>query len=277
MECTVKDVNVYYEIHGEGTPILMIHGWSPDHRLMKGCMEPIFQSLDQQWRRIYFDLPGMGGTEGKPWINGSDQMLDVILGFIDAVIPDEHFIVAGESYGGYLARGTIHKRPAQVDGLLLICPSIWVDSDRDNGGRYEVLERDDALLESLSEEERTYFQGQGMTTRLTRQVWERYREQIIPGLKIADYPFLENSLGQHVPFSFAVDDPEKTFMKPALMLAGRQDTAVGYRGLFEIIDQYPRATLAVLDRAAHNLQIEQDVLFTAMVKEWLDRVMAEKG
>ncbi len=43
MEYTVKDVPIYYEIHGSGTPIVMIHGWSVDHRLMKGCMEPIFQ------------------------------------------------------------------------------------------------------------------------------------------------------------------------------------------------------------------------------------------
>ena len=31
----------------------------------------------------------------------------------------------------------------------------------------------------------------------------------------------------------------------------------------------------ILDKAGHNLQIEQDVLFTAMVKEWLGRVQAE--
>jgi len=277
MECTVQDVSIYYEIHGEGTPILMIHGWSPDHRLMKGCMEPVFQSLDTKWKRVYFDLPGMGRTKGQPWITGSDQMLELIFGFIDAILPGQHFVLAGESYGGYLARGILRKRPDLVDGLLLICPSIWVDSDRDNGGRYEVLEADEALLEGLSAEDRECFQEEGYNTLLTRPVWERYREQILPGLRIADYPFLENCLGQHVPFSFDVDHPEKPFTKPALMLAGRQDAAVGFRGLLEIIDQYPRATLAVLDKAAHNLQIEQDVLFTALVKEWLDRVSAENA
>jgi hypothetical protein len=28
----------------------------------------------------------------------------------------------------------------------------------------------------------------------------------------------------------------------------------------------------VLDRAGHNLQIEQEALFNALVNEWLDRV-----
>ena len=40
MQYAVKDVNIYYEIQGSGTPLVMIHGWGPDHRLMKGCMEP---------------------------------------------------------------------------------------------------------------------------------------------------------------------------------------------------------------------------------------------
>ena len=97
MECTVRNVKIYYEIYGEGMPVLMIHGWSPDHRLMKGCMEPVFQTIETQWQRIYFDLPGMGKTKGEAWITGSDQMLDLILGFINAVIPNRHFLLAGEN------------------------------------------------------------------------------------------------------------------------------------------------------------------------------------
>ncbi len=64
----------------------------------------------------------MGKTKGPPWITGTDQMLSVILDFIDGILPDQHFVVAGESYGGYLARGVIKAREPLVDGLLLICP-----------------------------------------------------------------------------------------------------------------------------------------------------------
>ena len=37
MECIIKELPIYYEIHGSGMPVVMIHGWSVDHRLMKGC------------------------------------------------------------------------------------------------------------------------------------------------------------------------------------------------------------------------------------------------
>jgi hypothetical protein len=47
---------------------------------------------------------------------------------------------------------------------------------------------------------------------------------------------------------------------------------VGYRDAWTILERYPRATFAVLDRAGHNLAIEQERLFAALVGEWLDRV-----
>lgn len=273
MEYTVRDVTIYYEICGSGMPVLMIHGWSPDHRLMKGCMEPIFQSMDTPWQRIYFDLPGMGKTKGQPWITGTDQMLRLILEFIDGIIPNQHFVVAGESYGGYLARGVIKERTALVDGLLLICPVAIQETCSDNAPALQVLEKDEAFLASLSEEDRRYFEGINVIQ--NKRVWERYREDVLPGLKMADYAFLEKSLGQHVPYMVNVDLIEKPYRQPTLMVMGRQDSIVGYRDHWQLIENYPRASFVILDKAGHNLQIEQDVLFTAMVKEWLDRVLAE--
>ncbi|MGC9394272.1 MAG: alpha/beta fold hydrolase [Anaerolineae bacterium] len=270
MEYTVRDIDIYYEVYGSGTPILMIHGWSPDHRLMKGCMEPIFAASDQPWQRIYFDLPGMGRTKGAPWITGSDAMLDVILEFVDGIIPNQHFAVAGESYGGYLARGVIKERTALVDGLLLICPVAVQETRELNAAAFQVFVKDETLLAGLSEEDRQYFEGINVIQ--DRRVWERFKEDILPGLKLADYTFLENSLSQHVSFEHDVDLIEQPYQQPTLMVMGRQDSVVGYRDQCQLIENFPRASFVILDRAGHNLQIEQDVLFAALVKEWLDRV-----
>ena len=138
-----------------------------------------------------------------------------------------------------------------------------------------MFEKDDALLNSLTKEDRKYFEGEGINVLQTKRVWARFQEEILPGLKIADYSFLENSLGKHVPFSFNVDALEKPYEKPTLMLAGRQDSVVGYSDLWQIIEMYPRASFILLDKAGHNLQIEQDILFTETVKEWLNRIVAE--
>jgi pimeloyl-ACP methyl ester carboxylesterase len=281
MEFTVKDLTLYYEIIDSGKPVFMIHGWGPDHRLMKGCMEPVFQSLTQPWKRIYFDLPGMGRTKGKPWITGSDQMLEVMLAFLDGIIPGERFVLAGESYGGYLARGLLKNRQAMIDGLLLICPLVapYVVTpegiDKGDVPPLRILEQDPALLQSLSEADRKQFES--INVLQNARVWARFREEVLPGLQMMDADFLENNLGKNVPFGFAADRLGQPFEKPVLMLMGRQDCSVGYRDIWRIIENFPRASFVILDKAGHNLQIEQDVLFGELVKEWLGRVSAETG
>ncbi|MFX1513286.1 MAG: alpha/beta fold hydrolase, partial [Promethearchaeota archaeon] len=66
MYCKTEYVDIYYEIIGERKPVVIIHGFHPDHGSMKGCMEPVF-SKRSGWKRIYFDLPGMGKTKSVQW------------------------------------------------------------------------------------------------------------------------------------------------------------------------------------------------------------------
>lgn len=271
MEVTIENIPVSFEIQGSGTPIVMLHGWSVDHRLMKGCLEPVFETATGLWQRIYLDLPGMGKTPAAPWIDGSDAMLKLVLGFIDRVIPGQHFLVAGESYGGYLARGVLKAREALVEGLLLICPVAFQETRQTPPA--QVLEKDEAFLARLSEEERQSFTGINVVQ--TPRVWEQFKADILPGLKLADYPFLENCLSQHVPYAENVDQVEAPYRQPTLFLMGRQDHVVGYRDQWQLIENFPRATFMVLDKAGHNLQIEQNHLFSAAVGEWLERVQAE--
>ncbi len=63
MQCMVQGIPVYYETYGSGLPIMLLHGYTPDHRVTKGCMEPLFAQRPG-WQRIYLDLPGMGQTPG---------------------------------------------------------------------------------------------------------------------------------------------------------------------------------------------------------------------
>jgi len=272
MKQIIQGIPVYYETHGSGTPIVMIHGWSVDHRLMKGCMEPVFVEENSSWQRVYFDLPGMGETTAADWITGSDDMLAFVLELIDTLLPGKHFLLVGESYGGYLARGVLKARVQQVDGLLLICPVACQETLQEHAPALQVLEKDEAFLAGLTDEERRYFTG--ITVVQTRAVWERFKADILPALKVADYDFLEKRLSQHVSYREDVDRVDAPYPQPALLVMGKQDSAVGYRDQWQLIENFSRASFAILDKAGHNLQIEQDELFHALVKEWLGRVRA---
>lgn len=269
MECVIKGLSINYEVRGYGKPILLLHGYSVDHRLMFGCMEPIFREKDS-YKRIYMDLPGMGKSESAEWIRNSDQMLDIIAGFIDKIIPNENLILVGESYGGLLARGLVYRMAERIDGLFLLCPAIVTNNAERNVPEHIVLSKDEALLKELDPYEAEGFSSMHVVQ--SRRVWERYRDEILSGIAIGDRVFLDSILNSEYVFSFDCDRLPEKFSKPALFLIGRQDSCVGYKDAWRILDNYPRATFAVLDKAGHNLQIEQAELMNSLVIEWLERV-----
>jgi len=84
-------MTVHQVSSGDGVPVLALHGWTPDHRLMTGCLEPIFAELPG-YRRIYPDLPGMGQSPAGD-IDSSDGILAAVNAFIDEQIGDEPFAV----------------------------------------------------------------------------------------------------------------------------------------------------------------------------------------
>ncbi|MFW9986922.1 MAG: alpha/beta fold hydrolase [Candidatus Odinarchaeota archaeon] len=269
MICKVRDVAIHYKVVGQGRPIVSLHGFTLDHRSMIGCFEPIFTHREG-WQRIYLDLPGHGKTAGREWIQSSDDVLDLLFGFIDTVIPDKRYLVAGLSYGGYLAQGLVNKKSDMVDGVLLIVPRIVGNPQARALPPKMVIAREEAFLASLSPGDREDFEEVAVIQ--TQNHWQRYSQVITPAVKIADTAFLERFDPRKDDFSFAINSPSFRFDKPTLILVGRQDHWIGYRDAWNILEHYPRATFAVLDSAGHALQLEQSLLFNALVSEWLDRV-----
>lgn len=270
MECIIKGLRLNYEVVGSGKPIVMIHGYYPDHRLMTGCMEPLFKN-ESNYKRIYIDLPGMGQSESADWITNSDIMLDIVIQFIEKIIPKEKFLLIGESYGGYIARGIINKMQDRIDGLALICPLIIPNYSDRNVPEHMILERDERLLSKLSAEEAEDFEGNVVVQ--NEKIYKRYKEEVMTGVKIANSGFLQNIMKNgSYGFSFDVDKLNKIYDKPTVMLLGKQDDCMGYKDAWNILDNYSRAAFAILDKAGHNLQIEQEDLFNSLMKEWLVRV-----
>ena len=262
------DVELHYEEFGRGKLLLAVHGCSPDHRLMTGCLEPVFaQRLG--WRRIYVDLPGMGKTPGRPDLASSDRILEVLLEFLDLAAPGESFAAAGESYGGYLVRGIVRERCENVLGALLLCPTVEQKKDRRALPKHLLSWEDADLEEYLTVDERREFAS--CTVVRTRWNWERFGREIFSGIRCADGEFLKRLTEERREFRAPADRAEP-FWGPSLFIAGRQDGMVGYADLFPLLERYPRASLAVLDRAGHNLQIEQPRLFEELVAEWLFRM-----
>lgn len=270
MEIMIDGVNTYYEMYGEGLPIVMLHGWGVDHNILKGCMEPLFDKKNQ-FKRLYIDLPGMGKTGLNEKIQTSDDVRNYLEKVINSLIPNEKYALVGKSYGGYLARGIVKNNTDRVIGMLQICPVAFFSTHLQNAPKRVVRERESSIKQIVPIEEWEYFDL--FHVRQTKEVWEKYEEFILPGTKIANYDFLENVLSKGKEFSINVDT-NNSYTFPTLFLCGRQDWCVGYSDLFTLLEQYERASFVVIDNAGHNLEYEQIEMFNTSVLSWINNVLS---
>ncbi len=264
----IQGIPISYETRGEGTPILLIHGWSADHRYMVADLEPVFETRPG-WRRTYLDLPGHGQTPAPDWLATQAQMLSILHGFVEAAMGDGPFAVAGNSYGGYLTLGLVRTIPERLRGVALLVPDVpGADGTRDLPDPVTLFP-DPSIFTDLEPDEEWIPQAlvvhdPGMLAEI--------RAHDMPAYRSCDGAFLER-LERNYVFEGADAEPGPGFEGPSLILTGRQDARVGYRGAWSLIDEFPRATYGTADLAGHHLgRIERPELFCATVADWLDRV-----
>lgn len=267
MQIIIDDSPIYYEQHGEGIPVLCIHGFPEDHRVMQSCLEPIFETLTG-YCRIYVDLPGMGKSPANHNIANADDMIDIIQQFIDQVIGNHHFLLIGQSYGGYLSLGLALLSSERIMGIYFLCPCVVSDRSKRRLPRKVITQYQDVTLSS-QDKQIDYDDFISMAVVVTDSTWTRYKQEVLPGLKCADTEFTEPYQKNGYSFSFESKFQTIFFEKPASFLMGRQDDCVGYEDTFQLMECFPRASYSIIDGAGHNLQIEQPQRFEDDFLNWL--------
>lgn len=122
-------MDLAHETFGTGAPVVCLPGFGADRSVAATAFEPVF-SARTGWRRIYVDLPGCGDSPAGPATSAG--IVDELSAFVDRRCGAEPVLLVGWSYGAYLAAPLARRRPADVRGLLLVCPGVRISSgDRD--------------------------------------------------------------------------------------------------------------------------------------------------
>ncbi len=255
---------------GTGTPIVLIHGFGVDHRVLLP-LDPVFDNHGD-WRRLYVDLPGTAGTPIGA-VSSSEEMAEHARKRLRAELGDEPFALVGNSYGGMMARRLAHDFGDQVLGLAVLVGVFVAEHDNRTVPEPTVLRVDPGLEADASvlDDYRQEAVVQSPTN------LEAFRRHLKPGIDAVDEAALER-----VSQAYALDaDPEDTasgpFDRPTLILCGRQDHVVGYVDAWRRLEHYPRATFAVVDAAGHMAHLEQPSVTATLFTDWLDRMVQHHG
>lgn len=254
-----KQATVFYESHGEGFPVIILH------RASAGYLEPIF-SAREGFRRIYIDPPGIGNSGSEAWIQTADECFQIIDQAVRHILPQGQYAIGGFSYFGYMARAVAEANPLKTSGLLMMCPVVRPDyASRSLPDRIRTY-TDSAFYKSLSREEQERIEGLVIKNAASYRAITQYRDTAVTmNRAFWDRIKRNNYAVSHLRNSTGVD-------APVLLLLGLQDNVVGYKDALAIIERYPSISVVLADYASHALPYEQYSLLREHVNLWLDRI-----
>jgi proline iminopeptidase len=261
----------------EGAPVLIAHHGAPG---LGSRAEPraSFGRLADTYRVVVFDARGSGQSEGKGTFSHEQWAAD-----IDALrewAGAEQVIMAGGSYGGFMAMEYATRYPDRVRALVLR------DTSPDNSHEDKALEN--ALASSRIDVDREkldrIFAGTVRDDDDLRDCWR----EILP---LYDYHYDPAAVEARVAatpyryeahnYAFSVNIPNYdlkdklgSITAPTLVTVGRTDWITPVECSESIARLIPGARLVIFEKSGHSPQIEEAQAWTATVRTFLNEVCA---
>ena len=242
----VNGIELYYEEHGTGTPLVLVHGFSGSGHVW----EPMIPAFADRYRVIVVDLRGHGRSTGAPeTIHHSNFAADLVAMLDHLGIDRAHFV--GHSSGGMCLLFVGIEQPGRVRTLSLVNATYTFD---------EVAK---AHMRRVVEE----FSIEPEAIALSRQVHGPYHGD--------DYwQVLREAFRQ-----FTLDPNELPFepadlaaiTRPVLVFHGDRDPFFPVNIPVTMYLAMPNAELCILPHTEHGVPGEEPELFLTITKRFLER------
>src|SRR6202167_4937370 len=248
-------VDIYYEVHGDGPPLLLTHGYSSTSEMWNGQVE----ALSKHHKLVLWDMRGHGRSDYPSDPAAYSEALTVadMAALLDEV-GAKQTIVGGLSLGGYMSLAFYRAHPERVRALLIIDtgPGFKKDDAREawNKRALDTAERFEreglAVLQSLSRERATVSHrdasglaraARGMLTQRDAGVIESLPDIKVPSLVVVgadDTPFLAASdyMATKIPGA------KKTVIPPAVPAVNIDQPQAFLEAVLSFLDGLPART-----------------------------------
>src|SRR5438309_4624643 len=196
----VNGINLYYEIHGAGRPLILLHGGLGSGEMFG----PILPLLTERHRVVAVDLQGHGRTADIERPIDVRLMADDIAALVDHLGLDRPDVV-GYSLGGGVALQTAVKYPGKVRRLVAASANIRPDAI------YPEMRAQQAQVGAAAAE----FMKETPMYQLYQRVAPRPE----------DFPRLLDKMGESMSKDFDFADDVRGLQVPTLIVAADADMA----------------------------------------------------
>jgi len=263
----VGDVNIYYEVHGEGEPLALITGLGLD---LTSWMLQI-PEFSKKYRVIVFDNRGAGRTSAPDTPYSIEMMADDTVGLLDALNIEKAHIL-GVSMGGRITQELTLKYPQRVESLILAATSAKMPFREKH--IFDTAVR--MAQEGVSRETSIRYL---LPWVFTDKFFESPEQiQMVINVMLANpYPQPAYAFARQLAACGEHDTQDRVgqITAPTLVLVGREDILVPVKLSEELAAGIPNAELVVLEGGGHAFSLEIPDKFNQAVLDFLAKV--EKG
>ncbi len=261
----VNGARLYYEIAGQGTPLVMIHAGISDSRMW----EFEFVSFAVSHHVMRFDMRGYGKSHPVP---GEFNILDDLTTLLAELNLTGPLILMGCSMGAGLALDFALENPGRTRALILV-------GGGPAGFEAEAEEPDELFAES----ERAFENGElDRVAELDMQIWfDGFGRSPNPAKAAARAKAFEMArqvteleykrIGKHARKTAAVQAAERLheIKAPCLIIVGENDLPFLIKAAEFMQERLPNAKLAAMADAAHLPNMEHPAQFRTIVDDFL--------
>ncbi|MDQ8707191.1 alpha/beta hydrolase [Streptomyces sp. LHD-70] len=231
------DVNTWYDEHGAGTPLVLLHGGLVDARFFA----PNLDALAEKFHVYTPERRGHGHTPDVPGPITYQLMADDTIAFLEQVVAEPADLV-GHSDGAFVAMLVAMQRPELVQRLVLISGGFNKSGEAAPDTEWDV----DAIFDFLGP---TYGE-------VSPDGIDHFR---VVATKIGEMAAKEPDL--------KASDLAAVSARTLVMFS--DDDLVTMRHVVEMYDAIPGAELAVVPGTSHFLTQEKPHLVNALVLDFL--------
>ena len=259
-KANVEDVEIYYEAHGEGVPVLLVSGLGGTGSYWTPQIGP----FSDRFRTIVHDHRGTGQSTHDTRIAYSvDQMTRDTIGLMDALEIDKAHLV-GHSTGGAIAQIMAVEHPERL--LSMVVYASWVTSDP---FMRRVMNSRKRL--ALSGGAKAY--AEATPIYLFPDWWINQNAAWVEELDrktVAGFPppsIAASRCDAVVAFDRSAD--LEKIRTPTLVLCARDDFLTPQRYSEDLARRIPQAELKLIDRGGHACSISMADEFNQIVLSYL--------
>ncbi len=260
----VGDIELYYQVHGDGFPLLMIQGYIGGHNAW------FFQTrtFKKFYKVIVFDNRGIGKTQKSQAPYTVKTMADDAVGLLNHLGIDKAYIL-GMSLGGMVAQEIAINYPEKVEKLVLVCTTT---GDDELANVHPDMLKALGLKEGDTQPDLRSLDFRQTTTAIVSLAFNKrlYRLINVPlvklFMKLVDMEGLKQQL--EAVNGHNTGDRIHGINAPTLVLTGTEDRVISPLSSEQIAGKIPDARLVKLEGGSHAFFLEMRKEFNREVLDF---------